>query len=427
MKFLPAIAFCASLGGASLAQSADLSQVGDFSPILSDPEANAYVWLEAGGVYFDLPEISANAVAVTDSGRFDLSPDLDHWGYTAGGEVGVRIGEVNGNAVWLRGSGFYSWAEADDTVSFAPNLGALAWQGIWGSNNWASVNATTGVIFERALGNNAVIAGTDNTGQIFRAAFSDLGSAYAFAGDAFIENPPSAVSQSVSYDSSVDYWGGELALALDQVVSPNGAIVSPFVGGLYRDLERDLTTTLDTNYSDGSLAIDIALSLHETLKGQYYGAVFGVDLTTPIGNGVTLDLSLSGAPLYLDADYTGYEANSFVDFENGVATRSGSATSAKLTDSEEKFAGLLRAGVGLGIPLFGAAMLELNGTVEYLTHTPTISRTGDLGASVSGETTAVAGTDPGGSENPPAPLASLDFAEMFAYSATARIVVPFGD
>ena len=98
-----------------------------------------------------------------------------------------------------------------------------------------------------------------------------------------------------------------------------------------------------------------------------------------------------------------------------------------MSDSDDEFAGLLRASAGLGIPLFGNTVLELIGRVEYLTHSPTISRTSNAAVVVAGdEAGALAGTA-GGVPVDPVPLASLDFEDMFAYMATARIVIPFGD
>jgi len=119
----------------------------------------------------------------------------------------------------------------------------------------------------------------------------------------------------------------------------------PFFGAIIRGIDRHLETTLTET------VLPAELSMRESLDARYYGAVIGVDLLVPMENGMAIDFSVSGAPLYLDADYEGQERNS-ISFSPGFK-------GPELNDSESRLAGLFRAQAGLSFPLFGHNLLRI--------------------------------------------------------------------
>jgi hypothetical protein len=405
-------AFAFGLAVAPMAgMGADLGE----TPVEPLPDA-FYISPSAGVLIFDFDDIEANAIAVDGNNEsIDLKPDFDRVGPVLGGSFGARLGEFSGATVRLRGSGFYSWYDDDDTVAL-DEFGAIAWKGLFDGSSTVSQAAAAAA----SLGGPAAAAapaGNGATQTTFSAtqtsgappsataeagAFNETGGVFAAAGDL------DEFGIAIDYDEELAYWGGELAFAFDNGASENGAVFTPFFGVIVRGIDRDLETTLNEN------VFPVALSLEESLDGRYYGAVIGIDVVVPLENGMVADLSISGAPLYLDADYEGQEVNSI--FGSALA-------GPKLEDSDNRLAGLFRARAGIGFPVFGHSLLRIGGEVEYLTDAPTIDRTLNAAAvAAANSTDAAAAVAAGGG----AELAELDFEDMFAFGLNASLIIPFG-
>jgi hypothetical protein len=390
----------------------------DITPPPSEPLPDAFTISPSAGVMnFDLPDIKANAIAVNSANQsIDLKPDLDRLAPVVGGSFAARLGELGQSTVRLRGSGFYAWVDSNNTVEL-DGFGALAWKGLTDGSPTVSmtadvnaatappsaaatattVGAITAATFAASAANSPPPTATAEAGD-----FSEAGSAYALAGNL------DGFGTAIHYDEDLAYWGGELALAFGNGSSESGVTFSPFIGPIVRGIDRDLETTLTESVSSSSF------SLHESLDGRYYGAVIGVDAVVPAYNGVAVDFSVSGAPLYLDADYEGQEANSS-SFQTTIK-------GPKIDDSEGRLAGLLRAQAGLNFPVLGHSWIRVGGEVEYLTDAPTIERDIGRAAVAANDTTASAVSSAAGG----AKLAKLGFDDMFAYGFNASLTIPFG-
>jgi hypothetical protein len=361
----------------------------------------------------DLPDIAANAVAVDAANeKISLAPHIEEHGPSFGLEIGSRLDHSSLGPLRWRAKGFYTLATGSDSVSVDTAFGAFAWQGLLGGNNEAAAAA------DLAAGiGTAAVARSDGEGfrlNSYSAAVTEagataaagsagsLGSAFAAAGNI------GDLGLSVSYDSEITYWGGEFAVALDS--GDGGASLSPWAGPVFRGLQRELTSELrEYSFAQGRF------SLHETLDGQSWGMIIGLDLRAPLGGTLAADLSLAAAPLLTAAHYEGHEVN-------GASFAAAPLETSSVRQDPVQPGLLARASGGISFGLGGGALLRLGGEVEYLSAVPSLARSFDGAVSADAEeASASAGSCCGTST----PLAEIVFGDMLAYGASLSLDIPF--
>ena len=408
----------------------------------SFPEAPDHtVAMSTGVMMLGLPDVSANALAVdSESGPIDLSPDLNAAGPVLGFSFGKAI-DLPGRPSRLVGSAFYGSMFGGSEVAVSPGYGAFGWLG--NRTGMTAAYATTDLASGPPphTGVEAGAFGIDDTASlelevpipdpVYAAALaiaqSDLGSAYVFAGQTagLADFGLGPLDIGISYARTAAYYLGELALEHD--LAADGVALR--TGPVYRGLDLDLDTTLNVATwltvdlpDDGPMPVLLggSTTLSETLEADYTGWLLGATLSRPLGGGATLDLGLSGAPMYLNAQYSGYEDHTFRLIEGGVAEISTSA----LTDREHRLAGLIRARAAVRTPLVGNVTFELAGEVEYLSAVPTIART--FVGSVAADSVDASSSVGDCCSLPTTPLAALAFDDMLALSLHGRLVLPIG-
>lgn len=399
------------------------------------------VAMSTGVMMLGLPDVSANALAVdSESGPIDLSPDLNATGPVLGFSFGKNI-DLPGRPSRLVGSAFYGRMFGESEVAVTPGYGAFGWLGnqtgmtaAYATTDLASgppphtgVEAGAFGIMDAASFELEVAVPDPVYATALAIAQSDVGSAYVFAGnnaglDDFGLGP---LDIGIAYARTATYYGGELALEHDLAAYGIALRTGPVYRGLEVDLDTTLTVatriTLDLpDVGPVPVLLGGSTNLAEALAGDYTGWLFGATLSRPLGGGATLDLGLAGAPMYLSAQYSGYEDHTFHLIDGGVAEISTSA----LTDREHRLAGLIRARAAVRTPLVGNVTFELAGEIEYLSAVPTIARTfiGSVAADAVDASTSVGDC----CDLPTTPLAALAFDDMLALSLHGRLVLPIG-
>ena len=417
-----------------------------------------YIAPEVAAVFFDVPEISNGLLVDAERGRLDLSSDLDDWGYSLGLTAGMHVGQVGGRAVRLEAHGFYAGMDASSSVTGQTDFGAFAVTGLTAGGGEATARAevdgraaaaqSTAVVVDSTgdrgfLFSKNVAAGGGFTGTgavtpiergaasvftqarsdapaatAFSTAFSDLGFAFAAAGDL------NGLTVRNNYESDLRYWGAEFRFVTDALTTETWA-VSPFAGPIYRLFERDFQTTTEIAVVEPDplfrgAAPDAVLRLNEEVEAGYFGGIIGVGVIGRITQGVGIEMSVSGALMQLWADYDGRETG-IIDLPFQEPQ---SFAGPHISDSASEQAFLGRAKGSIWFDM-GFAVLSLGGQVEHLSDVPTIRRDPPAAASASIAGEQRQAQAQAGNLDGVGATTSLDFDDMTAYSIDARLTVRF--
>lgn len=369
--------------------------------LAQDQDRNAIFFGDSAGIMaLTLPNLSSG---VSNSGQLGIA---DIGGQTAVGpmlglDLGTTIGKLGdldivGNLSFLIGvmratSSSTTALSGPGLITLSSNTPSTATIALTTSSNGAGATANTNVasngiviIQNSASGpggssttyavtqtaDGAIYAGASTNGltqsaAAFGAAADATGFTFVGVGDL------TGVSLNTTSLRSVAYLGADGSIGLSSPMTTPTSF-TPYVSLGWRQIKQDFETST-TFTLPGSTLPPIGLRRNELLDANYVGGGLGLNVTQRMDNQLTFNAGLEAGLRRYDFTFTGRDSAIFPVTGGAPAANVPVGGTSQSAQGTSWFA---KGEAGVTFPVARNLLLGLNGSAEYISTVPTISRSG---------------------------------------------------